>query len=97
MAREDEIEAPFLQLVMERLWECEMDRGSQALRKATLEEDLGGAEAIVHQHFDRALDGLSEQELNTAGDIFSRLVTPVGSEDRTHRNRPGGDDSPLRC
>jgi hypothetical protein len=33
----DEIEAPFLQLVMARLWECERERHSQTLRKKNLE------------------------------------------------------------
>lgn len=77
---EDAIEAAFLQLVMERLWECEMDHGSGELRKETLEEELGGAEEIVSRHFDRALDGLSEQQLNAASDIFAQLVTPSGTK-----------------
>jgi WD40 repeat protein len=83
----DEIEAPFLQLVMDRLWEREFERASQAqsngdglprtLSKRTLEE-LGGAEKIVRDHLDRALAGLSPRERQTANDIFSRLVTPSG-------------------
>jgi hypothetical protein len=50
----DEIEAPFLQLVMTRLWECEQARHSSRLRKTTLDEELGGAETIVRNHVDRA-------------------------------------------
>jgi hypothetical protein len=55
----DEIETPFLQLVMSRLWECERSRGSRVLRKSTLDAELGGAEAIVRNHVGRALGGLS--------------------------------------
>ena len=74
----DEIETPFLQLVMTRLWDCEKARGSGALRRATLDGELGGAEAIVRNHVDRALAGLEGQELETAIDVFRDLVTPSG-------------------
>ena len=74
----DEIETPFLQLVMTRLWECELAAGSRVLRTATLNEELGGAETIVRNHVDRALTGLAGEELETAIDIFHDLVTPSG-------------------
>jgi WD40 repeat protein len=74
----DQIETPFLQLVMSRLWECERSRGSRVLRKSTLEAELGGAEAIVRNHVGRALGGLSGPELDTATDAFQALVTPSG-------------------
>jgi hypothetical protein len=77
-AREDAIETPFLQLVMTRLWECELAENSHVLRRATLDERLGGAEAIVRTHVDRALAGLSGDELDAATDIFRDLVTPSG-------------------
>jgi WD40 repeat protein len=74
----DEIETPFLQLVMTRLWECESAHGSRVLRRATLDGELGGAESIVRNHLGRALAGLGGQELETATDIFHDLVTPSG-------------------
>ncbi len=77
-ANGDEIETPFLQLVMTRLWECERAQGSQVLRRATLEDELGGAEAIVRNHVGRALAGLDEPQLEIATDIFGDLVTPSG-------------------
>jgi WD40 repeat protein len=77
-ANADEIETPFLQLVMTRLWECELATGSRVLRTATLNEELGGAETIVRNHVDRALTGLAGEELETATDIFHDLVTPSG-------------------
>jgi WD40 repeat protein len=74
------IEAPFLQLVMERVWDCEMEHRSGALRERTL-TDLGGPAAIVRGHLDRALADLSSsQELEAATDIFSDLVTPSGAK-----------------
>jgi WD40 repeat protein len=77
-ANADEIETPFLQLVMTRLWECELAKGSRVLRTATLNDELGGAETIVRNHVDRALSGLAGEELETATDIFGDLVTPSG-------------------
>jgi WD40 repeat protein len=74
----DEIETPFLQLVMSRLWECELAAGSRVLRTATLNDELGGAETIVRNHVDRALMGLAGDELEAATDIFHDLVTPSG-------------------
>ena len=74
----DEIETPFLQLVMTRLWEWERSHQSTVLRRSTLDGELGGAEAIVRSHVDRALGGLTGQELDAATDIFHDLVTPSG-------------------
>jgi WD40 repeat protein len=77
-AHEDQIETPFLQLVMTRLWDYERCRGSLVLRSTTLNDELGGAETIVRNHVDRALAGLEGRELETATDIFHDLVTPSG-------------------
>jgi WD40 repeat protein len=79
-ANADEIETPFLQLVMTRLWEYERERGSPVLRRATLDDELGGAETIVRNHVDRALAGLDGQELEAATDVFADLVTPSGAK-----------------
>jgi WD40 repeat protein len=77
--RSDGIEAPFLQLVMQRLWDAEQERGSPVLRHATLEE-LGGAEEIVRAHFDRALEALGPSEQDVAARVFNHLVTPSGTK-----------------
>ena len=73
------VEAPYLQLVLERLWEVESKQGSQTLRAATLEE-LGGAEQIVEEHLERALAGLDDEERDLAARLFNHLVTPSGSK-----------------
>jgi WD40 repeat protein len=76
---ESRVEAPYLQLVMERVWEEERDAGSYRLRAATLER-LGGAEAIVRAHLHRAVDALSASEKDVAADVFRYLVTPSGAK-----------------
>jgi WD40 repeat protein len=73
------IETPYLQLVMERLWDEERDVGSRTLRVETLRR-LGGAEHIVHDHVDEALTELTPAERNVAARMFDHLVTPSGTK-----------------
>src|SRR5205823_8902455 len=84
-ADDERIEAPYLQLVLERLWEAERAAGSGVLRLATLRE-LGGAEAIVRAHLERALGRLEPAEQDVAATMFDHLVTPSGSK---IAHRPG--------
>ena len=77
--RAERIEAPYLQLVMERVWETETEGGSRLLRLSTLRE-LGGAEAIVREHLDRALDVLDPAQQDAAARMFEHLVTPSGTK-----------------
>ena len=81
----ERVEAPYLQLVLERLWEAERERGSTVLHLSTLQM-LGGAEAIVRAHLERALDRLEPDEQDVAATMFSQLVTPSGSK---IAHRPG--------
>ena len=99
--RGGEIAAPYLQLVMKRLWETEVTRGSRTLHRATLEE-LGGAQTIVRTHVDRALDDLPEEAREAAVDIFHHLVTPSGtkialaaSDLAEYTGRPAAESSTL--
>lgn len=78
-ADDSRVEAPYLQLVMERVWEEERDAGSNRLRAVTLER-LGGAEAIVRAHLHRAVGALSASEKDVAADVFRYLVTPSGTK-----------------
>jgi WD40 repeat protein len=75
----DRIEAPYLQLVLERLWEVETARGSRRLRAGTLNE-LGGAAQIVEDHLDRAMAALSEEQKDAAAAMYNHLVTPSGTK-----------------
>ncbi|HEY3206113.1 MAG TPA: hypothetical protein VGJ58_04095 [Gaiellaceae bacterium] len=75
----DRIEAPYLQLVLERLWEVELARRSRRLRVATLDE-LGGAARIVEDHLERAMSELSPDEKDAAAAMYNHLVTPSGTK-----------------
>jgi WD40 repeat protein len=75
----DRIEAPYLQLVMTRLWAAEQEQGSRVLRAATLEA-LGDTTAIVATYLDNIMAQLSAAEQTLAAACFNRLVTPSGSK-----------------
>jgi WD40 repeat protein len=74
-----QIEAPILQLVMERIWEAERQAGSRVLRLETFHA-LGGAGQIVRDHLERALGSLSPAQQDVAATSFDHLVTPSGSK-----------------
>ena len=78
-ARTRSIEAPYLQLVLARLWDEERRAGSRVLRLETLER-LGGAERIVRTHLDVALGALDPDEQEIAAAVFRYLVTPSGTK-----------------
>jgi WD40 repeat protein len=69
------IEAPYLQLVLERVWDEERARGSRQLRLRTLDE-LGGARTIVQDHLQRALGALPLRDAEVATSALKFLVTP---------------------
>ncbi|MDX6472100.1 MAG: hypothetical protein QOK22_916 [Gaiellaceae bacterium] len=69
------IEAPYLQLVLQRVWAEERDAGSQLLRAETLRR-LGGAHAIVSAHLERALEALPPRDAAIAVSALKFLVTP---------------------
>ena len=73
------IEAPYLQVVMQRLWDAESEGGSNVLRLSTLER-LGGPGEIVGEHLERALDALGPSQKALAAQIFNHLVTPSGTK-----------------
>ncbi|MDQ4033803.1 MAG: AAA family ATPase, partial [Actinomycetota bacterium] len=72
-----DIETPFLQLVLIRLWDQERATGSSRLRQSTLEE-LGGAQTIVQTHLDNVMAGLSPAQIDVAAAVFHHLVTTSG-------------------
>lgn len=73
------IETPFLQIVLTRLWQEELQNNSAVLRKGTL-EDLNGAENIINAHLDTILNTLTTQERKTAAQVFHYLITPSGTK-----------------
>ena len=72
------VEASYLQLVLERIWEVERAAGSRTLRHETLLA-LGGAERIVQDHLEHSLAGLDADRRRIVARIFHQLVTPSGT------------------
>jgi WD40 repeat protein len=75
----EHVEAPFLQLVLERLWVEEQAAGSHELRLATLRR-LGGAEPIVREHVQGTLERLPAAQQGPAAHVVRQLVTPSGTK-----------------
>jgi CHASE2 domain-containing sensor protein len=71
------VETAYLQLVMKRLWDEELDAGSKRLRLETLER-LGGADTIVRGHLDEVLAKLPGDQRDAAAAAFRFLVTSSG-------------------
>ncbi len=74
-----DIETPYLQLVLTRLWDHERATGSSSLRQSTL-EDLGGAQTIVQTHLDNVMAGLSPAQVDVAAAVFHHLITASGTK-----------------
>jgi WD40 repeat protein len=74
-----DIETPYLQLVLTRLWDQERATASSSLRRSTL-DDLGGAQTIVQTHLDNVMAGLSPAQVAVAAAVFHHLVTPTGAK-----------------
>jgi WD40 repeat protein len=73
------IEAPYLQLVMQRIWDEERAAGSETLRADTLDR-LGGAQHIVEEHLAGAMSELTDDQKDVAARLFNHLVTPSGTK-----------------
>jgi WD40 repeat protein len=71
------VEAPYLQLVLERLWEHEQAAGSHDLRLATFRA-MGGGRAVIREHVQGALERLTLPEQEVAARVVRQLVTPSG-------------------
>jgi WD40 repeat protein len=75
----DAIEAPYLQLVMRKIWESEHDKGSHLLRASTL-ADFGGAEEIVNTHVAAALADVGEDARDAIAELLRYLVSPSNTK-----------------
>jgi len=74
-----QIEAAYLQLVMDRLWKEERRLGSRVLREDTFRK-LDGALGIVRSHLDSVLGVLNPFDRRLVADLLRYLVTPSGSK-----------------
>ncbi len=82
-----EIEAPFLELVMERLWKEEIGKkGSRCLRLETLnqfsipEKNITGAQRIANEHLSEQMNILSDRERDAMATVFKYLVSAGGTK-----------------
>ncbi|HEY1368570.1 MAG TPA: hypothetical protein VGF23_15725 [Gaiellaceae bacterium] len=82
----ERVEAPFLQLVLERLWRATVADGARTMTLARLEA-LGGARRIVENHLLEALARLTSVEQDVAADCFRFLV----SRSKTKIAHPAAD------
>jgi hypothetical protein len=74
---ETRIQAPYLQIVLGRLWD--EDSGAGRMRLATLRR-LNGCAEILKNHLDRVLQGLSVPQRDLCCTLFHHLVTPSGAK-----------------
>ena len=74
-----DIEAPYLQLMMTRLWELERARGSPRLTAETLAA-VGTVSEIVRAHVDGHMGRISRRQRDVAAAVFHQLVTPSGAK-----------------
>ncbi|MBL0351269.1 MAG: WD40 repeat domain-containing protein [Dechloromonas sp.] len=89
------VEAPFLQLVLTRLWSQEMAGQSRVLRRVTFDR-LGGAQEIVRSHLGAVMSQLDETSQAVCATFFDRLVTPSGGKVACARDDLLGWAGPLR-
>jgi len=75
----DRIEAPYLQLVMSKLWKFERENGSAKLQLDTF-QSLGRAQTIVNDHLRTVMDELSDEQQDLAERVFQYLVTSSGTK-----------------
>ncbi|OCQ99045.1 hypothetical protein BCD64_23720 [Nostoc sp. MBR 210] len=82
-----EIETPFLELVMERLWKEEIGKkNSRCLRLETLnqfsipDKNITGAQGIAEEHLRKQMNLLSERERDAMATVFKYLVSGGGTK-----------------
>lgn len=75
----ERIETPYLQLVLERLWQQLPAQPPRALRLQML-SSIGGAARIVEAYLGEELRRLQPAERDTVSSAFERLVTPSGTK-----------------
>ena len=76
--KRDRIEAPYLQVVLNRVWQEERAEGSSVLRHETLAR-LGGSAGIIRRSVENAMAALAPEEEELAANAVRYLVTPSGS------------------
>lgn len=73
------IQAPYLQLVLTRLWAEATRRPPPVMRLSTLKK-LGGVQQIINSYLSEVLRNLKLSERRTASRLFFFLVSPSGAK-----------------
>lgn len=79
-AERDRIAAPYLQMVLLRLWKVGTAKTPPRLDLETYDKELGGAEKIIQGHLGEIMDGMEADRQAICALLFDRLVTPAGSK-----------------
>ena len=82
------IEPPYLQVVMERLWDAEREAGSTRPPRSPRSRRSAAARRIVSEHLDRALAGARPGRAGHGRAMFAHLVTPSGAKVALRGRRP---------
>ena len=72
------VNAPFLQLTLERVWRAYQEDKTPGL--TVTYNALGGVDQIVSDHFAQVISELDENERLACARVFQLLVTPYGSK-----------------
>ena len=73
------VQLPYIQLVLDRLWEIESAAGSRHLGLDTLSAH-GGAARIVLSHIDAVVSSMSSKDREASYEILRFLVSPGGTK-----------------
>lgn len=76
-----QMETAYLQLILRRLWDEEVRRGSRRLRLDTLVE-LGGPSKIVDGHIDKVLGSVPQEDRAATARVLRYFVAPFGEKGR---------------
>ncbi|HME58386.1 MAG TPA: ATP-binding protein [Terracidiphilus sp.] len=72
-----QVQAAYLQLVMRRWWQKEVNAHSGEMRRETLDE-LGGVKKIVDEHLEKTIQGIGAWRQDDVAKIFAPMVTSAG-------------------
>ncbi len=74
------VEAAYLQIVCQKLWQQEQHNPQKRLRLTTYQDDLGGTQQIVREYVESVMEELTLREQSLAFEMFQYLVTSRGTK-----------------
>lgn len=73
------VEAPYLQLVLTRVWDVALAQGPPVVLSAAALATLGGAGQILQTYVSSQMNKLSDDDRAVAARVFHFLITPTGT------------------